>query len=111
MAKQQKKKTTALAPRVELPLAPEAQGPKAGEANTPPQEAKTPRRCGGCRHYLALEEANGFCRRYPPTINSLVLTSNGPYGIFPITLFTNLCGEFSPPLPADDASQQLPPVS
>ena len=55
-----------------------------------------PECCGTCQHYQALNLLHGFCRRYPPTtvLPSLQLTNDGPLGIFPITLSSNLCGEF-----------------
>ena len=62
----------------------------------PPQD---PRCCGNCQYHQKLEEAHGKCRRYPPHIPSLALTSSGPFGIFPITLSTELCGEHRPLLP------------
>lgn len=62
----------------------------------PQEEAKAS--CKSCKHYQELNGEMGRCVRYPPVVAmaGLVLTSDGPLGIFPITLQNNICGEFSP---------------
>lgn len=79
------KRNTQLATTSPLPLP-----PVVVVEETKPQDSRC---CGDCQHYKELTGEHGQCRRYPPHIPSLALTSNGPFGIFPITLSTELCGE------------------
>lgn len=83
-----KHKRQPLQPNAPIPL------PLVVKEEPAPSSPQDPRCCGNCQYHQKLEEAHGKCRRYPPHIPSLALTSSGPFGIFPITLSTELCGEY-----------------
>lgn len=93
MSKQRKPKVADNAMSVPLPVLEEAPPSEVNPAEGTAAEAQ----CGGCKHWLKLNDRLGKCRRYPPALMpGLALTSDGPFGIFPITTLDTSCGEHTP---------------
>lgn len=82
-----------------------AETPGAGERAEPstssfsaalPLTVNNEPQCSNCVYWQSLdnEQLMGKCRRYPPHIaNPGDLTRHGPFGIFTLTLPSDLCGE------------------
>lgn len=83
--------------RVEPGLPAASESRPADAPSPPPEPPPAKESCRSCRHWLPLADPNlGFCRRYPPSVPSLILSASGPVRMFPVTLAEDLCGERAP---------------
>ena len=48
--------------------------------------------CATCKHFLAVTDADGLCRRFPPV--PLVFSNDQTISVFPPMLTEGACGEF-----------------
>lgn len=49
-------------------------------------------KCQACRFFLPADDAQGFCRRYPP--QPITTPEGGLFSQFPIMLKDGWCGEY-----------------